>query len=77
MVYEDKTLENLLELDGIKFVVDESVGLWVKFEVKRVKPTKGRPFGIRYSLTLHNRFNQRILGFDNAHAVEGATTKNN
>ncbi len=32
--------------------------------------TKERPHGIRYNLTLHDNYNQRILGFDNAHAVK-------
>jgi hypothetical protein len=27
------------------------------------------PHGVRYSLTLHDRHNRRILGFDNAHAI--------
>ncbi len=26
--------------------------------------------GIRYNLTLHDKYNKRILGFDNAHAVK-------
>ena len=29
------------------------------------------PHGIRYNLTLHNRHNKRVMGFDNAHAVKG------
>lgn len=29
---DDTTLENLLDLDGIKMVIDEKLGLWVKFE---------------------------------------------
>ncbi len=33
------------------------------------KKSKEYPHGVRYSLTLHNSSNQRILGFDNAHAV--------
>jgi hypothetical protein len=59
-----------LELNGVKFVIEEHLGLWVKFEAKRIEQTKERPHGIRYSLTLHDRFNNRIIGFDNAHAVE-------
>lgn len=70
MFQEDKMVENLLELDGVRFVVDDQFGLWVKFEVRQIKRTKERPHGIRYSLTLHDRFNNRILGFDNAHAIE-------
>lgn len=67
---KDYGLDNLLELDGTRFVIDEELGLWVKFDVKLVTPGQNRPHGIRYSLTLHDRFNNRILGFDNAHAIE-------
>lgn len=70
MEKEDKTLINLLELDGFKFIIDEQLGLWVKFEVKKVKATKERPHGVRYSLSLHDRDNYRIMGFDNAHIIE-------
>jgi hypothetical protein len=27
-------------------------------------------YSLRYNLTLHDNYNQRILGFDNAHAVK-------
>ena len=45
-------------------------GYWTKFEAKRVAPTKAIPHGIRYSKTLHNKNNKRVLGFDNAHAFK-------
>jgi len=45
------------------------LGLWVKFEAKKATDRK---YGVRYSLSLHDRDNQRIMGFDNAHAVEYA-----
>jgi len=64
----DHGLENLLALDGDAYVIHES-GYWVKFEVKCVRPSKERPHGIRYSLTLHGPNNGRLIGFDNAHAV--------
>ena len=63
---EDASLETLLELDGEVFPMDN--GHWVKFEAHRVEPTKQIPHGIRYSITLHNRNNTRVVGFDNAHA---------
>jgi hypothetical protein len=28
------------------------------------------PHGIRYSLTLHDKYGTRVLGYDNAHAVK-------
>lgn len=75
MSREDKTIENLLELDGVRYIIDEHLGLWVKFECKKVEKSKDRPHGIRYSLTLHDRHNQRIMGFDNAHAVSHPSKK--
>lgn len=39
----------------------------MRFTVKRVTPTAGRPVGLSYSLTLHDRDGTRLIGFDNAH----------
>ncbi len=64
----DIGLEVLLSLDGTEYT--EENGYWYKIEVSKVEPTKERPHGIRYNLTLHDNYNQRILGFDNAHAVK-------
>ena len=65
----DSTLQYLLDLDGEKIFIDEKLGVWVKFEVKETSPNI-RTSGIRYSLTLHDRTGDRVLGFDNAHLVE-------
>jgi len=35
--------------------------------VRRAEATKGRPSGIKYSLTLHDPKGKRIYGIDNAH----------
>lgn len=64
----DIELEVLLSLDGTEYT--EENGYWYKIEASTVEPTKERPHGIRYNLTLHDNYNQRILGFDNAHAVK-------
>lgn len=64
----DPGLDVLLELNGTEYT--EENGYWYKIEAHRVDPTKGIPHGIRYNLTLHNRSNHRIMGFDNAHAVK-------
>lgn len=72
----DDSLENLLDLDGVRYVVNERLGLWVKFEARKIEPNQDRPHGVRYSLTLHDRYNKRIMGFDNAHAVEYGGKKN-
>lgn len=61
--------EYLLSLNGITFVVDESLGFWVKFEAYEIGAITGIPHGIRYSLTLHSRSGTRLLGFDNAHPI--------
>jgi hypothetical protein len=61
-------LETLLDLDGEIFILD--AGYWVKFEAKRVTPSPSIPHGMRYSLTLHDRNNVRVVGYDNAHAVK-------
>lgn len=66
---QDHTLENLLDLDGDIYVIDEGGGYWVKFEIKRVIPSPERPHGIEYSLTMHDAQNRRLVGFDNAHPV--------
>jgi hypothetical protein len=68
----DPGLYALLDLDGQVFVVDEKGGYWVKFEVRQVAVTSERPHGLDYSLTLHGRDNQRLVGFDNAHAVRSS-----
>jgi hypothetical protein len=67
---EDETLVGLLNLDGEIFPMDN--GYWTKFEVWRVDPEPHVPHGVRYSLTLHDRYNRRVLGFDNAHAIRPA-----
>jgi hypothetical protein len=64
---EDVGLSTLLELDGE--IYDQGDGYWVKIEARRVVPTLHVPHGIRYSLTLHDRYGMRMLGFDNAHAI--------
>jgi len=65
---EDASLDTLLDLDGEVFPMDN--GYWTKFEASRVEPTPQIPHGIKYSLTLHDRNNTRVLGFDNAHTLK-------
>lgn len=61
-------LQILLDLDSEIFPMEN--GFWTKFEIKEVNPTEQIPHGIKYSLTLHDRHNTRILGYDNAHALK-------
>ena len=64
----DPGLDTLLDLHGQALFVDE-VGHWVKFVVVRTETTAERPHGLSYSLTLHAPDGERLVGFDNAHAV--------
>jgi hypothetical protein len=67
MTSADPSLETLLDLDGS--VLEQESGYWIKVEAKRVEVSEDTPHGIRYSLTPHNKFGTRVLGYDNAHAV--------
>lgn len=67
MVEKDNGLENLLELDGDEIHFEDSE-FWTKFEAKKVEAKTAIPHGIKYSLTLHDKYNRRVVGFDNAHS---------
>lgn len=45
-------------------------GYWTKIEVRIGDPTDHIPHGSKYSLTLHDSYNIRILGYDNAHGTK-------
>ncbi len=64
----DYSLEYLLNLDGFEFTYES--GYWYKIEIKRIQITKERPHGIKYSLTLHDKYNKRVFGMDNAHGIK-------
>ncbi len=68
MSIRDPGFATLLELDG--FIAEVGGGCWVKFDVKQVPSTAAIPHGLRYSLTLHQSSGERVLGFDNAHALK-------
>lgn len=65
--YENGLL-TLLELHGTQMYRDDGY-MW-KIEAWQVNPSRERPHGIRYNLTLHDKYNTRVLGFDNTHAVK-------
>ncbi|MDR3745984.1 MAG: hypothetical protein P4K80_07645, partial [Acidobacteriaceae bacterium] len=69
MTIRDPSLDTLLLLDGETFVVEADGKCWVKFVAKQVPVSPERPRGLDYSLTLHDEDGERLLGFDNAHAV--------
>lgn len=64
----DAALDTLLDLNGS--ILDQGNGYWIKLEAWRVEVSEQIPHGIRYSLTLHEPYGNRILGYDNAHAVK-------
>ena len=64
----DVGLDILLELHGTEYT--EENGYWYKIEAWRVEISAAIPHGIKYCLTLHNNYNKRVMGFDNAHAVK-------
>jgi hypothetical protein len=68
-IARDPSLDTLLELDGQLLVGDAAGGHWVKFEVRRVPASAEKPHGLDYSLTLHGPDGERLVGFDNAHAL--------
>ncbi len=64
---DDLGLETLLDLNGS--IIDQGNGYWIKIDAWRVHASDDIPHGIRYALTLHEPYGNRILGYDNAHAV--------
>lgn len=64
----DAGIDTLLDLHGS--ILDQGCGYWIKIEAWQVEATRGIPHGIRYSLTLHEPYGRRLLGYDNAHGVK-------
>ena len=69
----DPGLDVLLALDGVVLVLDPNGAHWVKMVVKQVALSSERPHGISYSLTLHAANGERLIGYDNAHAVSAGS----
>lgn len=65
----DSSLDNLTELNGVRFFVDDADKFTVKCLFVRVLVTEERPHGLSYSLTLHDENGDRLVGFDNAHPI--------
>ena len=61
-------LNTILDLDGS--ILEQEGGYWIKIEARRVPASEHALHGIRYSLTLHDKYGTRVLGYDNAHAVK-------
>jgi hypothetical protein len=64
---EDATLSRLLELDDE--IMEMGKGYWVEIHAARVSPTPDRPHGVDYSLCLLDPDDNRLVCYDNSHAV--------
>lgn len=64
----DPALDFLLGLNGER--LDQEYDYWIEVEAWLVVPSERIPHGIHYSLTFHNPYGNRILGYDNAHAIK-------
>jgi hypothetical protein len=62
-----ESLDQLLALHDTIFEVGG--GFWVKIEARRVAPSADRPHGIAHSLCLFAPNDERIVCYDNAHAI--------
>lgn len=66
---KDNGLDYLLDLDGE--ILAQEKRCWIKIEARKLaKGTRECPHGVKYCLTLHDRYGNRLLGFDNAHPVK-------
>jgi len=66
--HHDAGIATLLDLNGQ--IIDQGDGFWIKIDAWRVVTSADIPHGVRYSLTLHEPYGKRILGYDNAHAIK-------
>jgi hypothetical protein len=63
----DEPIRRLLDYDHRRYWL---VNGWsIRFRIAEVEASTKRPYGIRYSFTLHDVDGARLLGFDNAHGV--------
>ena len=66
---KNQGLDYLLDLDGE--ILAQDYGCWVKINARILqKVSKEFPHCVKYSLTLHDRYGKRLLGFDNAHLIK-------
>jgi hypothetical protein len=69
----DRSMDILLELDGLVLVIDPETRHWVRFVVTRTPASREKPHGLDYTLTLHGPEGERLVGYDNAHAVSSGS----
>jgi Family of unknown function (DUF6516) len=63
----DRSIDDLLFLDGNVYEVGG--GFWVECHVRRVPVSPERPNGVDYGLCLINPEGERMVCYDNAHAI--------
>lgn len=56
----DVGLDTLLDLDGS--ILEQEGGYRIKIQVWRIPPSVDAQHGIRYSLSLHDKYGTRVLG---------------
>ncbi|TXL80405.1 hypothetical protein FHP25_05080 [Vineibacter terrae] len=70
-MYGHADLRGLVEQAGIYRMAN---GWQVVIRAEWVDMSPGRPQGLSYALILQDEQEQRLLGFDNSHAADGART---
>jgi len=65
----DSGIDSLLALNKERYFVDDQGDLEAIFKVTCIAVTPERPHGLNYSLVLLNAKGERVVCFDNAHAV--------
>jgi hypothetical protein len=66
---KDFGIDSLLALNGDRYFIDDKGDLETIFKVTCVAVSPGRPQGFKYTLMLLNAKGERVVCFDNAHAV--------
>lgn len=63
----DEPMSRLLDYDGRRYWLEN--GWSIRFRISLSPVSVGRPFGVKYAMTLHDADGTRLLGFDNAHGI--------
>lgn len=68
----DEAMYRLLDYDRRQYWLTN--GWSIRLRVAESVVNTGRPYGIKYAFTLHDKDGLRLLGFDNAHGIPRAQT---
>ena len=66
---KDFGIDGLLALNGDRYFIDDKGDLEVIFKIACTAISPVRPHGLKYSLVLLNSKGERVVCFDNAHAL--------